>query len=99
MGEAKKIESDKIGALWKQTSKKGMEYLSGEVNGERVVAFAVQKKFRKNSPDYQVFKSLPTPTEKEQGNGKDEHKNEDREEDKKVTDESTVQPKNRPIPF
>ena len=59
--ELEKSESEKIGALWKLKSKKGMEYLSGQVNGERVVVFPVQQKWRKTSPDYQIFKSSPAP--------------------------------------
>ena len=66
MNDSEKFESERIGALWRRTSKKGMEYLRGEVNGEHLVAFPTTKKWQKNSPDYQVFKSLPTPTEKEE---------------------------------
>ena len=53
---------EKIGALWKQKSRNGTDYLTGMVwNNERVVAFPA-KKTRSNSPDYQVFKSLPRAT-------------------------------------
>lgn len=48
---------DEIGALWAKTSAKG-EYLSGEINGVRVVCFRAQKKSEK-SPDWRVLKAQP----------------------------------------
>jgi hypothetical protein len=61
MSGSEKNESEKIGALWKQKSRNGTDYLTGILNNERVVAFPA-KKTRPNSPDYQVFKSLPRAT-------------------------------------
>jgi hypothetical protein len=57
MNDSEKFESERIGALWMRKSKKGLEYLTGEVNGERLVAFPATNKRRMNSPDYQVFKN------------------------------------------
>jgi len=55
-GEANR---EKLGALWKRTSKKGTSFLSGTINGERVVVFKAREKRNDNSPDYEVFKSRP----------------------------------------
>lgn len=51
-------DPNEIGALWMKTSSGGKEYLSGTINGERVVAFR-QKKNSEKSPDYRVLKSVP----------------------------------------
>ena len=48
---------EKIGVLWKRESKKGVVYLSGEVDGRKVVIFKVRQKRSDRSPDYQVFLS------------------------------------------
>jgi hypothetical protein len=56
MNDSEKLKSERIGALWMRKSKKGLEYLTGEINGERLVAFPTTEKRRTNSPDYQVFK-------------------------------------------
>jgi hypothetical protein len=79
MSESEKTQSEKIGAFWKQKSKSGVEYLSGMVNGERVVAFPVRKKLQKNSPDYQVFKSRYTSLD---GGLVDKDQNNDQQKDK-----------------
>ena len=56
---AKAYEKDpaELGALWTRTSAKG-EYLSGEINGVRVVCFRAKKASEK-SPDWRVLKAQP----------------------------------------
>ena len=61
MSGSEKNDLEKIGALWKQHSKNGTDFLTGVVNNERVVIFQA-KKNRASSPDYQVFKSVPRAT-------------------------------------
>ena len=48
---------EKIGALWLKESNKGNKYLTGTVNGKRVVVFKNTKKKSDKSPDYQIFLS------------------------------------------
>jgi uncharacterized protein (DUF736 family) len=67
MSGSEKIESEKIGALWKQKSRAGTDYLAGIVNNERVVVFQAKKKSA-NGPDYQVFKSSPRATNANRAN-------------------------------
>ena len=52
--------NDKIGALWQRTSAKGTTYLTGEINGQKIVAFPNRKEHDKQ-PDWQVYKSQPRP--------------------------------------
>jgi uncharacterized protein (DUF736 family) len=49
---------DEIGALWMKPSAKG-DYMTGTINGERVVVFANTKKTSEKSPDWRVLKSKP----------------------------------------
>jgi len=49
-----------IGGLWKQTSKNGMPYLSGTVNGQRIVVFPNSKKQDgEKTPDYRIYEQTP----------------------------------------
>ncbi len=49
-----------IGGLWKQTSKSGMPYLSGTVNGQRIVVFPNSKKQDgEKTPDYRIYEQTP----------------------------------------
>lgn len=50
-------DPNEIGALWEKTGAKG-PYMTGTINGERVVVFKAQKRGEK-SPDWRVLKSLP----------------------------------------
>ena len=50
---------EKLGVLWKKTSKKGTTYFSGVINEQRVVVFKVREKRNENSPDFEVYKSEP----------------------------------------
>ena len=44
-----------IGALWRQKSKAGKEYMSGTINGVKVVVFANEYKKEDKHPDYRIF--------------------------------------------
>lgn len=48
---------DELGALWVRTGPKG-DYMTGEINGVKVVVFPAKKKSDK-SPDWRVLKSKP----------------------------------------
>lgn len=48
---------DELGALWEKNGAKG-PYLTGEINGVKVVAFPVERKSDK-SPSWRVMKSKP----------------------------------------
>lgn len=48
-------EPERIGALWKRESRKGVTYLAGEMDGRKTVVFKVREKRSDKSPDYQVF--------------------------------------------
>lgn len=56
MGEFKKDESE-IGGLWAKSGAKG-EYLTGEVNGVKVVCFLVKSDNQK-APTWRVLRSKP----------------------------------------
>lgn len=49
---------DEIGALWMKDGRKG-KYLTGTVNGVRVVVFKNDRKNSDKAPDYRVLKSKP----------------------------------------
>ena len=62
------MASNKIGALWTNTSKKGLEYYSGNItwHGEKIkiVVFANTKKDpddpeQENLPDYNILLNTP----------------------------------------
>lgn len=49
-----------IGGLWKQTSKNGTQYLSGTVNGQRIVVFKnAKKQDGERTPDYRIYEQTP----------------------------------------
>lgn len=48
---------DELGALWEKNGSKG-PYLTGEINGVKVVCFPVERKSDK-SPAWRVMKSKP----------------------------------------
>lgn len=50
-------DPNEIGALWSKSGNKG-EYLTGTINGERVVCFKVRGGSEK-SPTWRVLKSKP----------------------------------------
>lgn len=48
---------DELGALWLKSGSKG-DYMTGEINGEKVVCFAINSQNPK-APTYRVLKSKP----------------------------------------
>ena len=60
------MEKDDVGAMWIKTSRKGEDYLSITINGERYVAFKNDFKKKDTQPDYRIFESeSQTPGEKQ----------------------------------
>jgi hypothetical protein len=57
-------DENEIGSLWAKTSAKGHEFLSGEINGVKVVAFKIRDGGGQR-PTWRVLKS--TPREGQQG--------------------------------
>lgn len=51
-------KEDKLGALWLRTSTRG-DYMTGEINGVKVVIFTNGYKQDEKHPDYIVYKSKP----------------------------------------
>lgn len=49
---------DKIGALWERTSSKGTAYMSGEIEGVKIVLFKNQRTNDKQ-PHWTIYKSQP----------------------------------------
>ena len=48
-----------IGALWINTKKDGAEYLTGVINGEKVICWRNNyKKDGENSPDWRIYKGI-----------------------------------------
>ena len=50
-------DENELGALWIRDGKSGV-YMTGEINGVKVVCFAAKKSSEK-SPDWRVLKSVP----------------------------------------
>lgn len=53
------MNKEPIGALWEKVSKKEEKYLTGTVNGEKVIIFSNRNKNSSNQPDYRVYKQEP----------------------------------------
>lgn len=53
-------DPNELGALWMKTGPKG-DYLTGTINGEKVVVF-LAKKTNDKGPDWRVLKSKPRDT-------------------------------------
>ena len=53
-------KDDKLGALWVKTSTR-CDYMSGEINGQKIVVFANGFKKEDKHPDWIVYKSQPRP--------------------------------------
>ena len=51
-------KEDKIGALWVRTSDRG-DYMTGEINGQKIVVFTNGYKQSEKHPDYVIYKSRP----------------------------------------
>lgn len=54
-------KESEIGALWTRTSKTGVTYYTGTINGEDVVVFA-NKSDNPKAPTLRVYKSEPRET-------------------------------------
>ena len=50
---------EKLGALWLNTSGKGVKYMTGKIGEQRIVVFKVKEKRSDKHPDYEIFKSEP----------------------------------------
>jgi len=56
MSQHEQSERKDIGALWKKTSKSGQAYLSGQIDGRRIVIFANKwKESGDKKPDYRIY--------------------------------------------
>jgi len=57
------VDNKSIGALWKRTSKKGVEYFSGTIQmGNKTIQIVVFKNSNKKEakhPDYRILLSTP----------------------------------------
>lgn len=51
-------DPDEIGALWEKDGRKGV-YMTGTINGEKVILFKNGNKRSDKSPDWRVMKSKP----------------------------------------
>jgi hypothetical protein len=51
-------KDDKLGALWCGKSQNGVEYMSGEINGKRVIVFKNKFKKEDKHPDYVIYKAI-----------------------------------------
>jgi uncharacterized protein (DUF736 family) len=51
-------DPNELGALWVKQSAKG-EYMTGTINGVKVVVFRNSKKSEEKHPDWRVLKSQP----------------------------------------
>lgn len=53
------IDKDlEVGALWEQTSPRGVTYATGTINGVKVVMFR-SKSDNAKAPTYRIYKSVP----------------------------------------
>ena len=53
-------EKKDIGALWQKVSKQGKTYLSGTINGQRVVVFKNERKQDgERTPDWRIYPETP----------------------------------------
>lgn len=50
-------DPNEVGALWRKTSASGVTYMSGTINGVKVVCFENRKQNDKQ-PDWRVMKSV-----------------------------------------
>lgn len=53
------MPNDSIGALWVKTSRNGLEYMSGTINGQEVVVYRNKYKNAAKHPDWRIYKSQP----------------------------------------
>ena len=48
---------EKLGVLWRKTSKKGTPYFSSVIGEQHIIVFAVRQKRSPKSPDFEVYRS------------------------------------------
>lgn len=53
-------DPSELGALWLKESARG-DYMTGTINGVKVVCFRNDRKSADNQPDWRVLKSKPRP--------------------------------------
>jgi uncharacterized protein (DUF736 family) len=53
-------QDEELGALWSKTSDRG-EYLTGTINGVRVICFREREKRNPKGPDWRVLKARERP--------------------------------------
>lgn len=53
-------DPNEIGALWMKSGAKG-DYMTGTINGERIVVFKNGNRGSDKAPDWRVLKSQPKP--------------------------------------
>ena len=58
MSESRERDPNELGALWIKESARG-EFLSGTINGVRVVCFRNDRKTSDKQPDWRVLKAQP----------------------------------------
>jgi uncharacterized protein (DUF736 family) len=58
MNGTREKDPSEIGSLWSRTSQKGDEYLTGEIDGQRVVCFR-NRTSNPKAPAWRVLKSQP----------------------------------------
>lgn len=54
-------DPDELGALWEKSSSRG-PYMTGTINGVKVVVFKNSRKSSDKQPDWRVLKSKPKAT-------------------------------------
>lgn len=54
-------DPNELGALWEKSSSRGT-YMTGTINGVKVVVFKNSRKSSDKQPDWRVLKSKPKPT-------------------------------------
>lgn len=52
-------DPNEIGAMWEKTAKNGKTYMTGTINGQRIVMFRAGKKSSDKAPDWRILKSVP----------------------------------------
>lgn len=59
-----KAKMKMVGALWTTVSKKGLKFLTGKVNDQRIIIFKTLDKKNERSPDYIIYESNTVPPAK-----------------------------------
>jgi len=54
-------DPNEVGALWEKMSASGVRYMSGTIDGKRIVVFENKNKRTEKHPDWKVLLSTPRP--------------------------------------